>query len=177
MIQNTFSYSQPEPPSPATKNELPTTRSATTRAITNRKAGRAYRPKAVLPMEPQTKMGKRPTVTPFARMVKAVTMMFTLEAVTDTTNVMMQIAKASIAAGPCTDSGAYVVQPALMPPRKKVARRQGTADTTTQKLRALSRGKAMSFAPSMIGMTKLVNGPVTMMIVAMIMHIPWMLTT
>ena len=47
------------------------------------------------------------------------------------------------------------------------------AETTTQKLMALSRGKAMSLAPIMIGMMKLVKGPVTMMMVAMIMHMPW----
>ncbi len=52
----------------------------------------------------------------------------------------------------------------------------GMAETTTQKLRALSLGKAMSLAPIMIGMMKLVNGPVTMMMVAMIITIPWMET-
>ena len=54
--------------------------------------------------------------------------------------------------------------------------RHGTAEKTTQKLMALSRGKAMSLAPIMIGMMKLAKGPDTMMIVAMIMTMPWMVT-
>ena len=47
-------------------------------------------------------------------------------------------------------------------------------ETTTQKLMALSRGNAMSLAPIMIGMMKLAKGPVTMMMVAMIITMPWM---
>ena len=69
-----------------------------------------------------------------------------------------------------------MVHPAFTPPRTNVESRQGTAETTTQKLMALSRGKAMSLAPIMMGITKLANGPVTMMMVAMIMTMPWMVT-
>ena len=52
----------------------------------------------------------------------------------------------------------------------------GTAATTVQKLSALSRGNAMSFAPIMIGRMKLAKGPETMMMVAMIITMPWMVT-
>ena len=41
---------------------------------------------------------------------------------------------------------------------------------------ALSRGKAMSLAPIMIGRMKLAKGPETMMIVAMIITMPWIVT-
>ena len=65
-----------------------------------------------------------------------------------------------------------MVQPESTPPTKKLPRMGGTAATTTQKLKAFSRGKAMSLAPIMIGMMKFANGPDTMMIVAMIITMP-----
>ena len=46
----------------------------------------------------------------------------------------------------------------------------------SQKLNAFKRGNAISRAPIMIGMMKFPNGPVTMMIVATIMIIPWVPT-
>ena len=45
-------------------------------------------------------------VMPLARMVTTVTMVLTPATVTDTTKVMIVMAKASMAAGACTDSGA-----------------------------------------------------------------------
>ena len=60
-----------------------------------------------------------------------------------------------------------------MPPRGNAASSTGTAANSTQKLSALSRGKAMSRAPIMIGTMKFPKGPVIMMIVAMIMMMPW----
>src|ERR1700722_1148753 len=124
----------------------------------------------------QVKMGRRPSVIPLARIVKMVTMVLAPETVTEIANTIMQMEKASMAGGACTDSGAYVVQPASTPPSANVAISGGMADTTTQKAIAFSLGNAMSLAPIMIGMMKLVNGPVTMMIVAMIMHMPWIET-
>src|SRR5665213_1152095 len=95
----------------------------------------------------QVKMGSRPRVMPLARMVKRVTMVLTPAIVTEITKTIMVMEKASMAAGACTDRGAYVVQPASTPPRKNVASKGGTAETTTQKLMALSLGNAMSLAP------------------------------
>src|ERR1700722_9581693 len=126
--------------------------------------------------EDQVKIGRRFRLIPRARMVRMVTIVLTPETVTEITKTIMQMEKASIAGGACTESGAYVVQPASTPPSAKVASNGGIAETTTQKLIALSLGKAMSFAPIMIGMMKFVKGPVTMMMVAMIITIPWMET-
>ena len=51
-------------------------------------------------------MGRRPMVMPFARMVMTVTMVLMPATVTETTKMMMVMAKASMAGGACTDSGA-----------------------------------------------------------------------
>ena len=60
-----------------------------------------------------------------------------------------------------------------MPPRNAAEKQhRQQAATSSQKLSAFSRGNAMSRAPIMIGTTKFPNGPVTMMIVAMIMVRP-----
>src|SRR5271155_1626263 len=118
MIQKMFSYSQPEPPRAPTKNDVPTPLSVITMHIPSRKAGMAYRAKAEPTTEAQTKTGRRPIVIPFVRMVKVVVMTLTPERVAETTKAMMQTAKASMAIGAWTDRGAYVVQPASIPPRK-----------------------------------------------------------
>ena len=55
---------------------------------------------------PQVKMGRRFSVMPLARMVSTVTMMLTPETVTETAKTKMVMAKASMAAGACTESGA-----------------------------------------------------------------------
>src|ERR1700722_6466831 len=69
----------------------------------------------------QVKMGSRPRVIPLARIVKMVTIVLAPETVTEIANTIMVMEKASIAGGACTDSGAYVVQPASTPPSANVA--------------------------------------------------------
>src|SRR5664280_1683310 len=59
-----------------------------------------------------------------------------------------------------------------MPPRNVADKRIGTAATIIHRLRAFRRGNAMSRAPIINGMMKFPKGPVTMMIVAMIMIRP-----
>ena len=60
-----------------------------------------------------------------------------------------------------------------MPPMNKVATSGGTAAKSSQKLRAFRRGKAMSRAPTMSGMMKFPSGPVTTMIIATTITMPW----
>ena len=64
-----------------------------------------------------------------------------------------------------------------MPPSSAAESSTGIAATISHRLSALSRGKAMSRAPIMIGTMKFPKGPVTMMIVAMIMIRPCRPTT
>ena len=59
-----------------------------------------------------------------------------------------------------------------MPPMSRLVTSGGTAANRSQKLRALSRGKAMSRAPIMIGTMKFPSGPATTMIIAITMTMP-----
>ncbi|CAB4925913.1 unannotated protein [freshwater metagenome] len=75
--------------------------------------------------------------------------------------------------GACVPRGWYAVQPSRIPPRRRLLSSGGTAAKSSQKLRALSRGKAISLEPIMIGMMKFPSGPDTTMIIAMIITMPW----
>ena len=81
-------------------------RSVIIMVMTARNAGMAYRPSAPPTTAPQVKMGSRPMVMPLARIVATVTSVLTPAMVTDTTNTMIVMAKASMAGGACTDRGA-----------------------------------------------------------------------
>ena len=128
-------------------------------------------------IDPQTKIGSRPIDMPLVRMVKVVTMMLTPATVTETTNVQIVMAKASMRRWRLHRERG-VGRPARVgaTERRSCERIGTTAETTSQKLSAFSLGNAMSLAPIMIGRMKLANGPETMMIVAMIMTMPWIVT-
>ena len=141
-------------------------------ASTSAKYGKAYRPSAAAKPTPQTKIGSRSRVIPFVRIVIIVQIVLTPAAVVDTVKTRIANAKKSIPTPASSVIGARTTQPMVKLPTANVVNSSAAAATSVQRLRALSRGKAMSRAPHMIGMTKLPHGPATATISARIINIP-----
>ena len=121
---------------------------------------------------PHVKIGIRSSVIPLVLMVIMVVIVFTPATVVETVKAIIVNAKKSIPIPAWFEIGSMTTQPTGRPPTARVVTSRPIAATRVQRLKALSRGKAMSRAPIMMGMTKLPHGPATATIIARIMTMP-----
>ena len=110
---------------------------------------------------------------PLVRIVRTVVRLLTLATVVETAKTMMAIANRSIPTPAWSAIGSSTTQPTGRPPTKSTPTSNTAALTSVQRLNALSRGKAMSRAPTMMGMTKFAHGPAMATISARIITMPW----
>ena len=123
---------------------------------------------------PHTKIGSRSSVMPLVRIVITVVSWLMLATVVETAKTTManreEVHPDSRLVGDGTEDDPAHRQSADGRARRRAA---PPRSTNVQRLRAFSRGKAMSRAPTMIGITKLPHGPAMATIRARIITMPW----
>src|SRR5258706_15466814 len=82
---------------------------------------------------PQTKIGSRPQVIPFVRIINTVVTIFMAATVVETAKTRIRKQYASMpGVNSCTARGAYPVHPVGNPPRNSVERNIGMAEQSSQ---------------------------------------------
>src|SRR5258708_3845892 len=97
------------------------------------KDGKAVRLRMTESTTPQTNSGRCPKFMPWVRMIIGVVRIFTAAMVVEVAKIRIRKQYASMpGVRGCTARGAYPVQPVGKPPRKRVDRRTGMAEKSSQ---------------------------------------------
>ena len=155
--QNTCWNSTGSPPPAALKKLVPKNLSVSSMVTAPASTGMDAISRNAVINHVQTNSGRRMKVMPGARMLKMVAIMF-MEPMTEDSPMkwMAKITKGN-ASPVCSISGGYMVQPPAGPPpgMSSVPSSMVKANGSIQKLQLFMRGRAMSGAPIIMGMSQL----------------------